>query len=84
MFDQQRGTAGCRRVAAQLNQEGFVCSVGLVADLMRDMELAAIQPRAYKPTTIPAAQAQIFEDHLDRNFDPAAYTPGQALVSDIT
>lgn len=51
---------------------------------MREMGLAAIQQRAYKRTTIPDDQAQIFEDHLDRNFDPDDYTPGQALVSDIT
>src|SRR5699024_4161739 len=34
--------------------------------------------------TIPDDQAQVFDDHLDRNFDPGTYTPGQALVSDIT
>lgn len=79
-----RGVGGCRRVTSQLNKEGFVCSIGLVADLMREMGLAAIQKRAYKRTTIPDDQAQIFEDHLDRNFDPADYTPGEALVSDIT
>lgn len=73
-------TAYCRRVAAQLNQEGFVCSVGLVANLMRELGLAAIQPRAYKRTTITDDQAQIFDDYLD----PQRYTPGEALVSDIT
>jgi len=71
-------------VAAKLNDEGIICSVGLVADLMREMGLAAVQPRAYKRTTIPDDQAQIFQDHLDRKFNPADYTPGQALVSDIT
>src|SRR5690625_2733415 len=84
VFTFLRGAGGCRRVAAQLNKEGIVCSVGLVADLMREMGLAAIQKRAYKRTTIPDDQAQIFADQLDRNFDPDAYTPGQALVSDIT
>ena len=84
VFTFLRGVGGCRRVAAKLNDEGIVCSVGLVADLMREMGLAAIQKRAYKRTTIPDDQAQIFDDHLDRNFDPGAYTPGQALVSDIT
>src|SRR5699024_4582997 len=79
-----RGAGGCRQVAAQLNKEGMICSVALVADLMREMGLAAIQKRAYKRTTIPDDQAQVFDDHLDRNFDPGTYTPGQALVSDIT
>lgn len=49
---------------------------------MRDMSLAAIQRRAYKRTTISDAQAQVFPDHLDRNFYPDDCTPGQALVSD--
>src|SRR5699024_6454931 len=29
-------------------------------------------------------RAQVFADHLDRNFNPADHSPGQALVSDIT
>ena len=84
VFTFLRGVGGCRRVAAKLNDEGIVCSVGLVADLMREMGLAAVQKRAYKRTTIADDHAQVFEDHLDRNFDPEDYTPGQALVSDIT
>ena len=84
VFTFLRGVGGCRRVTAKLNEEGIVCSVGLVADLMREMGLAAIQQRAYRRTTVPDDQAQVFEDHLDRNFAPAGYSPGQALVSDIT
>jgi len=84
VFTFLRGVGGCRRVAAKLNDEGIVCSVGLVADLMREMGLAAVQKRAYKRTTITDDHAQVFADHLDRNFDPADYSPGQALVSEIT
>lgn len=84
VFTFLRSAGGCRRVAAKLNEEGIVCSVGLVADLMREIGLAAIQPRAYKRTTVTDEHAQIFEDHLDRNFTPEDFTPGQALVSDIT
>lgn len=51
---------------------------------MREMGLAAVQQRAYKRTTIADEHAQVFEDHLDRNFNPADYSPGQVLVSDIT
>src|SRR4051794_11838481 len=54
VFDDSRQTFGCRRIAAQLNREGHECSVGLVADLMRELGLQAVQPRAYKRTTIPA------------------------------
>jgi helix-turn-helix protein len=49
-------TFGCRRITAQLNREGHECRVGLVADLMRALGLQAIQPRAYKRTTIPGEQ----------------------------
>jgi len=37
VFDTGRGAYGCRRVAAQLNRDGHPCSVGLVADLMREL-----------------------------------------------
>src|ERR671929_159755 len=56
VFDDSRQTFGCRRIAAQLNRAGHECSVGLVADLMRDLGLQAVQPRAYKRTTIPGEQ----------------------------
>lgn len=56
VFDQQRQTAGCRRIAAQLNDEGHPASVGLVADLMRELGLGAVQPRADKTTTVPGAE----------------------------
>lgn len=84
IFAEQRGTAGCRRVAAQLNAEGHAASVGLVADLMRELGLAAIQPRAWRRTTIRGEQAQIYADHLAGDFDPATAEPGQRLVGDIT
>lgn len=46
-------THGCRRVAAQLARNGIEASVDLDADLMREQDLAAVQPRAYKTTTVP-------------------------------
>ena len=84
IFAEQRGTAGCRRIAAQLNAEGHPASVGLVADLMRELGLAAIQPRAWRRTTIRAEQAQVYADHLAGDFDPGPAEPGQRLVGDIT
>lgn len=82
MFDDQRETAGCRRIAAQLNDEGFPCSVGLVADLMREHGLKAIQPRAYKKTTVPGEGAETIPDLIDRDF--TADQPGTRLCGDIT
>jgi putative transposase len=84
VFDDSRQTSGCRRVAAQLNREGHECSVGLVADLMRELGLQAVQPRAYKRTTIPGEQQVQAPDLLQRDFDPASSGPGERFVGDIT
>ena len=83
-FDDSRQTSGCRRVAAQLNRDGHECSVGLVADLMRELGLRAVQPRAYKRTTIPGEDPVSSPDLIGRDFDPASSPPGQRLVGDIT
>jgi hypothetical protein len=50
--DAGRGAYGCRRVTAQRNRDGPECSVGLVADLMRELGLKAVEPRADKRTTV--------------------------------
>jgi putative transposase len=81
-FEAGRGTYGCRRVAAQLNRDGHPCSVGLVADLMRELSLRACQPRAYKRTTLPGEQPVTSPDLIGRDF--TALAPGQRLVGDIT
>jgi len=83
-FEDSRQTSGCRRVAAQLNREGHECSVGLVADLMRELGLKAIQPRAYKVTTVPGEELVRLPDLVGRDFDPAGCAPGERLVGDIT
>lgn len=82
VFTDGRGAYGCRRVAAQLNREGHACSVGLVADLMRELGLAGCQPRAHKCTTVPGEEPVHSPDLIDREF--TADAPGQRLVGDIT
>ena len=82
VFAEGRGAYGCRRVAAQLNREGHACSVGLVADLMRELGLSGCQPRAYKRTTVPGEEPVHSPDLIDRDFTAAA--PGQRFVGDIT
>src|SRR4051794_11500955 len=81
-FTNSRQTSGCRRIAAALNRRGIACSVGLVRDLMRELGLAAVQPRAYKRTALPGNAPQPAPDLLDRDFTATA--PGQRLVGDIT
>lgn len=82
VFTDSRKTYGCRRVAAQLNREGFPCSVGLVADLMRGAGLEAVQPRAWKKTTVPGEVAEEVSDRVERAFTAAS--PGRVAVGDIT
>jgi transposase InsO family protein len=82
VFTAGRGVYGCRRVCAQLNREGHPCSVGLVADLMRELDLAAVQPRAYKRTTVAGEHPVSTPDLIGRDF--TADAPGRRLVGDIT
>ena len=82
VFELSRQTFGCRRIAAALNRDGVECSVGLVADLMRELGLKAVQPRAYKRTTVPGEQPVDAPDLLGRDFTATA--PGERLVGDIT
>ena len=81
-FAAGRGAYGCRRVTAQLNRDGHRCSVGLVADLMRELGLRACQPRAWKRTTVPGEEPVVAPDLIGRDFTAPA--PGQKLVGDIT
>jgi transposase InsO family protein len=82
VFKDSRQTSGCRRVAAQLNRDGHQASVGLIADLMRELQLRAVQPRAYKRTTVPGEDPVDSPDLIGRDF--TADQPGTRLVGDIT
>lgn len=82
VFDDYHATYGCRRIARRLNELGVPCSVGLVADAMRELGLRAIQPRAYRVTTIHSDGDDYPPDLLDRDF--TSTQPGTRLVGDIT
>lgn len=82
VFAAARRTYGCRRVAAQLGREGISTSVRTVADIMRGEGLQAIQPRAWRKTTVPGEQPVESPDLIGRDF--AAARPGTRLVGDIT
>jgi transposase InsO family protein len=84
LFDEFRQTHGCRRIAAELNRRGVECSVGLVADLMRELGLRAVQPRGYRRTTVPGEEPVESPDLIERDFDPDSSEPGERLVGDIT
>jgi putative transposase len=65
-----------------LNERAVTCSIGLVADIMREQDLAAVQPRAFKVTTAAGEDDYMPLDLIGRDFTAAA--PGQRLVGDIT
>ena len=82
-FAQSRQVFGCRRIARELNRAGHECSVGFVADVMRELGLRAVQPRAYKRTTIPGEEPVTIPDLIKRDFAVGG-VPGARLVGDIT
>jgi len=82
VFAEFRQVYGCRRIARELNARGTVCSVGLVADVMRELGLKAVQPRAYRVTTVHGDTDAYPADLIERDF--TCEVPGTKLVGDIT
>jgi putative transposase len=81
VFKKSRGTFGYRRVHDQLVKRGIELGPELVRRLMADLDLVSCQPRPWRITTIPGAEAGPV-DLLCRDF--TAVAPGQRFVSDIT
>jgi transposase InsO family protein len=83
VFDEFLEVYGARRVTRVLNERGHPCCVNTVAEMMRRQHLVAVQPRAYKRTTIADPEGDpATPDLIGRDFTAAA--PGQKLVGDIT
>lgn len=77
-----RKILGVRRIHAELAAQGITVSRWLVWQIMRELGIAGIQPRASKRTTIPALDADTRSDLLGRGFTPPV--PTTCLVGDIT
>jgi putative transposase len=84
VFAEHHQTYGCRRIAVELNETGWPCSVGLVADLMHELGLRAVQPHAYRVTTLHGQDPFPVPDLLERDFTAGLGAPGDRLVGDIT
>jgi putative transposase len=82
VFDEFLETYGCRRITLVLNERGFPCCINTVAEMMRVQGLVAVQPRAYKVTTIAGETDELPADLIGQQF--TAEAPGQRLVGDIT
>lgn len=82
-FDDSEQTYGYRRVHADLVAEGTPVSLELVRQIMAEEQMIACQPRPFRVTTDPDAQAaESIPDLVQRDFTATA--PGQKFVGDIT
>jgi putative transposase len=81
-FDDSDGTYGYRRLWRQLARWGVPAGPELVRALMRELGLAACQPRPWRPQTTRQGQAGPIPDLVNRDF--SAQVPGAKMVGDIT
>lgn len=51
VFQQHRRRYGARRIAAELQSQGYSCSRTKVRKILDQMQLVAIQPKSFKPRT---------------------------------
>ncbi len=75
-------TYGSPRVYRELQARGIRCGENRVARLMRLNDVRAKQVRRYRATTDSKHNLPVAENHLNRQFDPAA--PNEAWAADIT
>ncbi|OAV56826.1 integrase [Enteractinococcus helveticum] len=82
-FDDSDQTYGYRRVHADLVAEGTQASLELVRQIMVEQNMIACQPRPFRVTTDPDADAAAsIPDLVQRDFSASA--PGQKFVGDVT
>jgi putative transposase len=81
-FGDSDGTYGYRRIWSQLARWGVRAGLELVRGLMRELGLAACQPRPWRPSTTRQGQAGPIPDLVNRDFSAAV--PGEKMVGDIT
>ena len=82
VFKEFQETYGRQRIAQLLNKRRHDCLVGLVAGVMRELGLKAVQPRAYRVTALHGEGDDYPGNLLDRDLTSDAL--GTRLVGDIT
>jgi putative transposase len=77
-----RGRYGSPRMTAELTARGHACSENTVAKLMKRHGIRAKAPRRFVRTTDSRHDLPVFENRLDRDFDPEE--PNASWCADIT
>jgi len=77
-----RGAYGAIRITKALREEGFFVGHNRVARLMRNDGLHGLPYRPKRFRSQTRANQCVYENHLDRNFNPD--TPNEVWVGDIT
>ena len=75
-FHAGRGAYGCRRITAVLNRAGHPVSVGMVADVMRELGLKACQPRLSNAPPSPVRHRWPVRTGSDGTSPPPCQAPG--------
>jgi transposase InsO family protein len=82
IFKSSRASYGSRRMAEQLEKDGFVIGRFKTRRLMRELGLKAKAPRRYKVTTDSKHSFQVAPNVLNRQFDVQA--PNAVWTADIS
>ena len=77
-----KGRYGSPRMTAELNARGHACAENTVAKLMREHGIRAKAPKRFARTTDSRHDLPVFENVLDRAFEPDG--PNMAWAADIT
>jgi transposase InsO family protein len=83
IFREHKRRYGARRIAVELAERGHSCSRRRVARLMDEMELAAIQPKSFKPRTTDSRHTLGYSPNLLLDAPPPK-TVNRLWVGDIT
>jgi transposase InsO family protein len=81
-FKNSRSTYGYRRITNDLKEQRESCGKHRVISLMRKLDLRAKARRKFKATTNSQHDKPVYENQLNRQFNPGKMN--QAWVSDIT
>lgn len=81
-YEEFKARYGARRIARELRDEGYPCSVNYVAKIMQEKTIRALNGKGFKYPRHSLAMNNVSENILWRNFK--AERPNEKWTSDIT